>query len=297
VALLLLVVPLAGCTLFKPPPGPALHACLGEEAFVVPDLGLRMANVYGFINVSGRGLAVPVKCGASEEGAVYLNVTTAFHADLVFQDADGTLPGDVFVQAPAGAWPGQRSQQAWARASSADLAAFGYADLTSALVRASQVVPGDNAPPKPQGWTLNGTIVATLSPDNITVVLEQGPSFFTRNTSNVLVLESDIILTYNLANQTLTIKSGAALAAAEIKDPGVADFAASWGQGKVELRVLTRARFRASDLTVTEAGPTVIAVEFPGVALMSMVQVESKDVRDNHVQLRGGNATVLMEPV
>lgn len=300
--LLVLMPALAGCLEFldppKPPVVPEINPCIVQEAFVVPALQLRMDSPYGNVRLAGRGLAVPVKCGASEEGAVYLNTTAGYRADAIFQvrERDG-LQGATFVQGPLGQWSGVRGGQNWTAAQPADIAAFGFADAQALFKRASKILPINHTAPEASSWSVNGTLFAHVQPHNFSVATEEGPYVFQRNATNFVIVENLTVMTWSVLNRTFYAAGADAIASAEVRDPEIADLQAAWASNKVQVRVITPP-FRRTDLFIDEEpAANITNAEYPGVALVTMIKSTSKTIRDSLVELKSANLTFTMAPV
>jgi hypothetical protein len=289
---------LGGCLDFLNPAAsepPPISPCITQEAWVVPALSLRMDSPYGNVRVaSSRALAVPVKCGAAEEGAVYFNTTAGYRADAIFQvKSRENLAGDHFIQGPLGDWPEVRSSQGWTRASDSDLAGFGFNGTQGLYERASKLLPINVTLPLAGSWLINGTMFAHIEPNNISIATEEGPFLFQRNASNFIVIENLTVLSWSVENRALDA-TGDALAHAEVKDPEIVDIELAWGNNRLDVTLRTPP-FRKSDLLIDEdPRANITSVEYPNAAVVSMIKSTSSELRDDFVQLKSQNMTFTM---
>lgn len=297
-ALLLVLAPaLAGCTWFQPPPPTdPVSDRIVQQAFVVPDLQVRVDSPFANLRLTGRALAVPVHFNGTEGAAVYLRPMLSWRADAIFQAKEAQpMPAEMYVQPPAGEWAQHRAAAAWQAATAADLAAAGFPDERALFARASHLLPIDPAPPKPSLWSFNGTLAARFEPRNVSLASEVGPIVFQRDDEGFLTVENRTIITWREADGNLSGTQDV-LFGARIHDPELASLEMTWNATRADVRVRT-APFRVQDLKVQEDRVArVVSVDFPEVATVSMLKYVTSSIQDSRVELRSQNVTLVMAP-
>lgn len=300
-ALLVLFLPaLSGCTWFGPvgpPPGDPVSPDLVRQAFVAPALQVTIDSPYANVRLGGRALVVPVLHDGAQAAAVYLGLTIAWRTDAVVAVRERTNhTGDVYVQPPLGEWEAQKARQAWVPASASDLSAAGFADEQALYVRASRVLPPNQSAPAPGFWFLNGTVVAKFQPGNVSLATVDGPPFvFQRNATGFLAVENRTVVNWDERNRTLVAQNDG-LVQVNSQDPELGSVTFSWSAARVDVRLRTPP-FKVTDLVVeNDATLKAITVTLAGVGKASMISYDASDVRDNRVELRTDNMTVLMGP-
>lgn len=296
-ALALLAPALAGCTFLNPPPqSPVVDARVVQEAFAVPELDLSLDHAFGNVRARGPALAVALRSGGQEFGAVYVGAAVSWRADALFQARGREVEeGDLFVEAPAGAWEALRAGQGWRAALPEDLARAGLEGPRDLFLRASRTLPQNHAPPLPDLWVLNGTIAARVEPTNFTLASLEGPFVFQRNATGFIVVEGRTLVAWSELNRSLDAQNDAILRA-RVENASLAELRVTWTAGSVAAELLTPA-FRRADLNVTEdPGTRTIGVVYPGVAEVAMLRYASRELRDGLVELRSQNMTLRMAP-
>lgn len=297
-ALIVLLPALAGCAWFDPPPDPGntVSPLIVQEAFVVPDLQLRIDSPYANLQVTGRTLAVPVRLNGTEAAAVFLGPQVGWRADAIYQVKErAPFPAPLYVQAPTGEWAPQRAAANWQPATSADLSAAGFADANALFLRASRMLPSNTSGPLPNVWYMNGTVTAKFEPGNVTIGVEEGPFVFQRDARGFVVIEGGTLLSWREAEGNLS-GSNDVLFGATIHAQDRADLDLTWNATRVDVHIRTPP-FRTSDLQVDDDRVTkAFRGGLPGIAEVSMLKYVSATVQDARVELRSQNVTVVLGP-
>lgn len=299
--LLLLAPALAGCTLLGPPipPPGSIHPALVQQAYVVSDVALSVDSPFANVRATGRALAVAVTPGGAEGAAVFVGPQVSWRADAIFQTRERPPgPGDAYVQPPAGEWAALRERQSWVPASEKDLSDAGFPNAQALFQHASKVVPQALAAPEPGLWFLNGTVSARFDfrIQNVSLATAEGPFVFQRNASGFIAVENRTIITWREAEHKLDASNAPALVEAQAEDPQLAALSFTWSAARIDVRVRTPS-FRVADLEVTEDKITsIINVELPRVAHVSMVRYLNATIEDDRVEVRSQNITLLLGP-